>query len=143
MSTASSISAPPAHLLDALDRLTATQESAVRLDARSGAIQLTTYEPSAEIWETLFVPLGSNGSGEGASNVPTTWSATVRHGDLRRAAAFAPSQGLTQVELRWSDGRVNVDGDAVTEIDPIDVVPENPDLLPVELELPERGPAVV
>jgi len=129
---------PPGHLLEAIDRLAEAPVDRIRLDARIDAVQLSTCEDATGIWESVFVPAtsaGPDGHGPGPA-------VTVELGDLRRAVAFAPSQGLGGLELRVTDAAVTVDGDEIPASAPLPAPPVAASPAPATLDLPEWGPAV-
>jgi hypothetical protein len=129
---------PPGHMLEAIDRLAEAPVTRIRLDARIDAVQLSTCEDATGIWESVFVPAtsaGPDGHGPGPA-------VTVELGDLRRAVAFAPSQGLGGLELRVTDAAVSVDGDSIPSGSPLPAPPVADSPAPATLELPESGPAV-
>jgi hypothetical protein len=128
--------APPSHLLAVLDRLDPSPGVRVRVDFRPGAIQLSTHD-GGDVWETAAIAVAEE-SGDARGR-----SVTVPLDELRRAVAFAPSQGLTGVELEVHDDVLAVDGDRVRAVDELPAAPEARDAVPVELELPADGPAVV
>jgi hypothetical protein len=116
---------PPDQLLEAIDRLATPPVTRIRLDARTGALQLSTREDPTGIWESVFVPATT----DGARGRWRTAAVTVELADLRRAVAFAPSQGLGALELRVTGAALVVDGDGIPSVEPL---PPPPVAAPVE-----------
>jgi hypothetical protein len=106
---------PPDDLLEAIDRLAKPPVTRIRVEAGTDGLQLSTREDATGIWESVLVPATTDGAGgPGPATV-----VTVELADLRRAVAFAPSQGLGALELRVTDAALVVDGDGIPAAEPL------------------------